>query len=153
VIHSKYLSVIAPLSLILMLLVSTVSFGGTKDSTRYAIEAKYHMGIVVPHHTSMTYLINDYARGGEINLIRQRHRSGLWESYLNRPETGIGLWFSTFGRPDIYGEGLAIYPFMNFRLFQLGQLQAKSRVALGLGFANKPFEVGSIPIIRSSGHI
>ncbi|GAO31700.1 acyloxyacyl hydrolase [Geofilum rubicundum] len=136
-IHSKYLSII-----FLLWLVPIVSFGGNKDSTRYAIEAKYHLGIVVPHHTSMTYLINDYARGGEINLIRQRHRSGLWESYLNRPETGIGLWFSTFGRPDIYGEGFAIYPFINFRLFQLGQLQAKSRVALGLGFANKPFEVG-----------
>ncbi len=112
------------------------------DSTRYAIEVKYHQGIVVPHHTSMTYLINDYARGGEINLIRQRHKAGLWESYLNRPETGIGFWFSSFGRPDIYGEGFAIYPFINFRLFQLGKLNAKYKLALGLGYANKPFKVG-----------
>jgi len=115
---------------------------GNNDSTRIAIEAEYQMGIVVPHHTSMTYLINDYARGAEINLIRQRYKSGLWESYLNRPETGIGFWFSTFGRPDIYGEGYALYPFINFRLFDLGKLQAKSKVALGLGYANKPFEVG-----------
>jgi hypothetical protein len=142
VIHSKYLRGISYLPVIFCLLAPIASNAGSKDSTRYAIEAKYHLGIVVPHHTSMTYLINDYARGGEINLIRQRHKAGLWESYLNRPETGIGFWFSTFGRPDIYGEGFALYPFINFRLFQLGRLQAKSRVALGLGYANNPFKVG-----------
>ena len=102
------------LSLLLILSATLHAQNKNNDSTRYAIEAKYHFGIVVPHHTSMTYLINDYARGGEINIIRQRHQKGLWESYLNRPETGIGMWFSTFGRPDIYGEGFAIYPYINF---------------------------------------
>lgn len=127
--------------LALSLILSTLLYSqkSSSDSTRYAIEAKYHFGIVVPHHTSMAYLINDYSRGGEINLIRQRGKSGLWESYLNRPETGIGLWFSTFGRPDIYGEGWAIYPYINFRIFEWHQLSARYRVALGLGYANNPF--------------
>lgn len=110
------------------------------DSTRYAVAFRYHFGIAVPHHTSMAYLINDYAHGCEINLIRNRYRSGLWESYLKRPETGIGLWYSSFGRKEIYGEGFAIYPYINFRIFDLGKLEAKYRVALGLGYANKPFD-------------
>lgn len=121
---------------------TTILFASQKDSdsTRYAIEARYHFGIVVPHHTSMAYIINDYARGGEINLIRQRYKQGLWESYINRPETGIGMWFSTFGRSDIYGEGFAIYPYINFRLFDWGALSAKYKVALGLGYATDPFD-------------
>jgi len=120
---------------------TTILFASQKDSdsTRYAIEARYHFGIVVPHHTSMTYLINDYARGGEINLIRQRYKKGLWESYINRPETGIGMWFSTFGT-DIYGKGIAIYPYINFRLFNWGDLSAKYKVAFGLGYATNPFD-------------
>ena len=130
------------LLLSLLLILSAILHAQNKnnDSTRYAIEAKYHFGIVVPHHTSMTYLINDYARGGEINIIRQRHQGGVWESYLNRPETGIGMWFSTFGRPDIYGEGFAIYPYINFRIFEWQKLSARYRVALGLGYANNPFD-------------
>src|SRR5690606_18295488 len=90
----------------------------------------------------MTYLIDDYARGTEINIIRQRHKEQLWETYLNRPETGVGFWYSTFGRSDIYGEGFAIYPYINYRLFQIGRLQARYKVALGLGYATKPFKVG-----------
>lgn len=130
------------LLLFLLLIVSTATLAQNKDndSIRYAIEAKYHFGIVVPHHTSMAYLINDYARGGEINLIRQRYKKDLWESYLNRPETGIGMWFSTFGRPDIYGEGIAIYPYINFRIFEWQKLSARYRVALGLGYASNPFD-------------
>lgn len=123
--------------------VSASIFAETKeDSTRIAFEVKYHHGIVIPHHTSMTYLIDDYARGTEINIIRQRHKEQLWETYLNRPETGVGFWYSTFGRSDIYGEGFAIYPYINYRLFQIGRLQARYKVALGLGYATKPFKVG-----------
>src|SRR5690606_21843354 len=94
------------------------------------------------HHTSMTYLLNDYARGGELNLLRQRFGSDCWENYLRRPETGLGLWYSTFGRSDIYGEGWALYPFINFHILETGPLQLRYRVALGLGYANKPFKVG-----------
>jgi hypothetical protein len=112
-----------------------------QDSTSYKISGKYHFGIVVPHHTSMTYLIEDYSKGFEINLLRRRFSSGIWESYMNRPEAGIGFWYSTFGQKEIYGEGFAIYPFINFRIFEYRSFIAQYRVALGLGYANNPFDV------------
>lgn len=127
---------------IILLSFDTKTLAGKNDSTRYAIDIKYHYGIVVPHHTNMTYLIDDYAKGFEINLIRQRHQSDVWERFLNRPETGIGFWYSTFGRKDIYGEGMAIFSFINFRLFQLGRLKAKYSISPGLGYVNNPFKVG-----------
>ncbi|PZX20362.1 lipid A 3-O-deacylase PagL [Breznakibacter xylanolyticus] len=111
------------------------------DSTRIQVTGRYHYGIVVPHHTSMTYLINDYSRGMEINITRKRYRQNLWETYLNKPETGIGLWVSSFGNANIYGNGFAVYPFINFRMFDAGRFSAKYRVALGLGYATKPFDV------------
>src|SRR5690606_37242360 len=113
-----------------------------EDSTRIVFKVKYHHGIVMPHHTSMNYLIDNYARENEINIIRQHHKKQLWETYLNRPETGVGFWYSTFGRSDIYGEGFAIYPYINYRLFQIGRLQARYKVALGLGYATKQFKMG-----------
>lgn len=128
--------------LFLLLLPWLPARGAGRDSTRLAVEARFHHGFVVPHHTSMTYLLNDYARGGELNLLRQRFGSDCWENYLRRPETGLGLWYSTFGRSDIYGEGWALYPFINFHILETGPLQLRYRVALGLGYANKPFKVG-----------
>ena len=111
------------------------------DSTRVQITARYHYGIVVPHHTSMSYLINDYSRGTELNITRRRFKQQLWETYLNQPETGIGLMMSSFGNSQIYGNGIAIYPFINFRMFDVGRFSAKYRVALGMGYATKPFDV------------
>lgn len=113
-----------------------------KDSTRYALEAKYHYGIVIPHHTNMTYIINDYAQGVEFSFIRRRFQSGVWERNFNGPETGLGFWYSSFGRKEIYGEGMALFSFINFRLFDWGPLSAKYSIAPGIGYANKPFKVG-----------
>ncbi|ASB47991.1 acyloxyacyl hydrolase [Alkalitalea saponilacus] len=110
------------------------------DSTFYSIEARYHYGIVIPHHSNMAYFISDYASGVEINLNRRRFGSQIWESKMGYPETGIGFWFSTLGEPNIYGNGYAIYPYINFNLFDLGNLNARYRVALGLGYADTPYD-------------
>lgn len=135
-------SILIPL--ILLLFTQLNIWGQQKfhnDSTRIQITARYHYGIVVPHHTSMAYLINDYSRGTELNITRKRYRQHLWETYLNEPETGIGIWMSSFGNSQIYGNGFAIYPFINFKMFDVGRFSAKYRVALGLGYATKPFDV------------
>jgi hypothetical protein len=102
-----------------------------KDSIYYAIEAKYQFGTAVPHHPDMIYNITDYIRSGEINIVRRRYKSNVWESNVRRLETGIGLWFSSLGRDEIYGQAFSVFPFINLHLFKLGQLSAKSRVALG----------------------
>ena len=110
-----------------------------QDSVYYAIEAKYHYGFAIPHQPDMFYIINDYVRSGEINIVRRRYKSNVWESNTRRLETGIGLWFSSLGRNDIYGQAFSLYPFINLHLFKIGELSAKSRVALGLGYADKPY--------------
>ena len=116
-----------------------------QDSVYYAIEARFHYGFAVPHQPDMFYNINDYVRSGEINIVRRRYKSNVWESNSRRLETGIGLWFSSLGRNDIYGQAFSVYPFINLHLFKLGQLSAKSRVSLGLGYANKPYNRDSNP--------
>jgi len=116
-----------------------------KDSIYYAIEAKFQYGFAVPHHDDMFYNINEYTKSGEINIVRRRYKSNFWESDVRRMETGIGFWFSTLGRNDIYGYGFSAFPFINLHIFQLGKLSAKFRVALGLGYATKPFNKFSNP--------
>jgi hypothetical protein len=117
-----------------------VNASNFKDSIYYAIEAKYQYGIGVPHHPDMFYIVNDYIQSGEINFIRRRYRTNDWESNTRRLETGLGIWFSSLGRDDIYGHAISVYPFINLHLFKLGQLSAKSHVALGFGYATKPFD-------------
>lgn len=137
--------------LILFISISNLSFAQTfkKYSTRYAVDAQYHYGITIPHHTNMIYLVDDYTRGFELSLIKHNFSNNGWEQYFNFPETGIGFWYNTFGRKDIFGNGYAIFPYINFNILQWQNLSLKYKVALGLGYADKPFH----PIYNSKNNV
>jgi hypothetical protein len=112
-----------------------------KDSTKYSISVTFNQGAVLFDELYKTYLINDYAKGCEISLIRRRFQSDVWENNFNGLETGISLWFSTFGRSDILGEGIVLKTFANFRLFQLGKLNAKYQIAIGPTYVTKIYDI------------
>ena len=122
------------------LILQTIIASNSNDSVYYAIEAKYQYGILVPHHPEIYYFVKDYTQGGEINFIRRRYNSNFWESEYKRLETGIGFWFSSLGRDEIYGHAFSLFPFVNLQLLNIGKLDIKTRVAFGLGYATKPFD-------------
>ena len=130
------------LFLLINLFCQTPIKAGLRDSVSYSLDLKFHYGFAIPHYPNMVYIINDYIKGGELDLVIRRYRSNSWENNYNRLETGVGIWFSTLGRKDIYGNGVALYPFINIKMLQLGRLDVKSKVAFGLGYVNKPFDVG-----------
>lgn len=115
------------------------------DSIRYSVETHYHHGIVIPHHTSMAYFINDYSRGAELSLTRCNFNAGSWYKYFNYPETGITLFYQTFGNPSIYGQGMALYPFVRFRMFGKSWFSTSYQLGLGLAYATKTFDVNNNP--------
>jgi hypothetical protein len=115
------------------------------DSINRKITVLFHHGIVVPHHTAMSYLINDYSRGAEIKYTQQTLKSGSWQSYFNYPETGIALFYNTFGNTQIYGEGFALYPYINFPIIRSQLVALNYKVALGLAYATKPFDIETNP--------
>lgn len=110
------------------------------DSTIHSISIQGHWGIVLPHHAAMAYLIDDYSHGSEIKYTQQNLKSTSWQRFFNYPETGIALFYNTFGNHEIYGEGIALYPFINFRLYNYKQFSLTSKVALGMAYATQPFD-------------
>jgi len=125
---------------IFAILSHSINASNNNDSTYFAIEVKYQYGVLVPHHPEIVYFVKDYVQGFEINFIRRRYKTDFWESDYKRLETGIGFWCSSLGRDEIYGHAMSLFPFVNLHLVSIGKLDFKTRVALGLGFATKPFE-------------
>lgn len=100
----------------------------------------YHHGIVIPHHANMIYFIDDFSRGVEINYGLWRFDREGWQQYYNYPEVGVGFFYNSYGNPDIYGQGMAIYPYLHFPIVRTSRFTLKNKVAMGLGYTNNPFD-------------
>ena len=118
-----------------------VVFSQKKDSIIYSISAIYHQGIPLFDKIEKLYFLEDFAKGGEISIIRQRFHCDAWEKDFNDLEAGISLWFSTFGNSDVFGEGIILKTFANFRIFQLGKFNAKYQIAFGPAYVTKLYHV------------
>lgn len=68
------------------------------------VKVRYHYGLVVPHHSYMTYFINDFSRGMEVNYGYINYGDDGWQKWYNFPEVGLSFFYNSFGNPDIYGQ-------------------------------------------------
>ena len=105
------------------------------------LTTRLHGGIVVPHHASMMYFLEDFSGGLEVNYGRSFFSEDSWESYFNYPEIGIGLYYGTFGNTEIYGSGFALFPYINYNIYRSPKLSIQNKVSMGLGYATKPFDI------------
>jgi len=85
------------------------------------------------------YLIEDFAKGFEINYGRCLFSQESWESTFNYPEIGLGLYYGTFGNNKIYGSGIALFPYVNHNIYRSSHFSVQNKVSFGLGYATKAY--------------
>ncbi len=118
---------------------------GVTPPNQQFITVLYHQGIVVPHHSNMIYFIDDFSRGLEVNYGLLRFDAGGWQRWYNFPEVGLGLLYNSFGNPEIYGNGLALFPYLHFPLIRTSRFSLSNKLALGVGYTNKTFDYQENP--------
>jgi len=107
----------------------------------YYATARAMYGIAVPHHTSMIYFIDDFATSAEITFGLRNFDQESWASYFNYPEIGLGFYYSTYGNDEIYGEGLALFPYIQYNIFRRPRFSVQNKIATGIGYATKPYDI------------
>ncbi len=116
-----------------------------KTDIHQYLTIRLHGGLVIPHHPSMMYFIEDYSKGFEINYGRTVFSEDSWQSTFNYPEIGLGLYYGTFGNKNIYGAGLAFFPYINYNIYRSNRITLQNRVSMGLGYVNHPFDIDDNP--------
>ncbi|WP_142532309.1 acyloxyacyl hydrolase [Saccharicrinis carchari] len=123
---------------------STEVFGQVPNNStppnQHSVSVLYHHGIVIPHHANMIYFIDDFSRGVEVNYALLRFDKSGWQQWYNFPEVGIGFFYNSYGNPHIYGQGLTLYPYLHFPIVRTPRFSLKNKLALGLGYTNRPFD-------------
>jgi hypothetical protein len=117
-----------------------------KDSVFQSITIRPHWGIVIPHHANMVYFIDDFSAGGEITYSFENFSKKGWGQYFNYPEVGIGLFYNTFGNKEVFGQGLSLYPYIQSNIFRGRRFSLRNKVALGIGYVNKPYDRENNPM-------
>ena len=134
--------------LVIALLISQQSVSGVasnvNDSTIIVIKAAPQFGLVLPHHEEMTYFINDFSYGLDINLGFTKYQS-KWYQYANYPEIGIGVFVNSFGNADVFGNAISGYGYIQRNVVRTKKLSLRSKLSLGLGYVNKPYNKETNP--------
>ncbi len=88
----------------------------------------------------MSHLVRSHFPCFELNISEQTHGRRLWEQLFKYPVKGLGVYYSPLGNTKELGQGLAIFPYLNFCLTKGKKVNLYFRVAFGLGYLTRRFD-------------
>ncbi len=107
----------------------------------YGIELKTHYGFLMAHHTYMRILQEQHFPILQLNFFKKGNFGKEWQSMYHFPQYGVSLIYSPLSSPKYLGKGIAVVPFMNFRIFTHEKVSFKFFVGSGIGYIEKPFNI------------
>jgi hypothetical protein len=110
------------------------------DSIKYFIETKLHYGFVIAHHKSMAGLTTGHFPAFEIDVGKQTHGEKSWQPLYKYPAIGLTFWYCNLANSNVLGDVYAVYPYLNFHLYQDNCFQFNFRFGTGLGYLTKRFD-------------
>jgi hypothetical protein len=129
------------LLLIFILIVSlNVSAQVKKTKDIFTASVYYHYGVVLPHHRTIKELTKDQIYGLEINFGLLPSNGRSWVASYKRPEIGFGLYHTSLGNKEVFGKATALYPYINFPLYDSPKLDFYLKIGMGLAYTRKKFD-------------
>ncbi|PKQ64899.1 hypothetical protein BZG02_03355 [Labilibaculum filiforme] len=101
---------------------------------------RFHYGVVMPHHKSISYLVNDRISAFELNMGYLPSNEKNWTKLYKQPEIGLGLYHGSLGNDRVLGNVTAIFPYINFPLVQSNKWEFSTQLGFGLGYVKKHFD-------------
>lgn len=126
--------------LIIYFVLAACSFSQAQTSATYQIKGEYIYGNILKHTVHLENLIKDPVRGGELAIEWKTMGEKPWHQYYNFPTIGVGLVGLDLGNPEMLGQLLAVYPYLNFKLIETNFFKLKLKAGAGMSFINKRYD-------------
>jgi hypothetical protein len=105
------------------------------------VTLKINHGIVLPHHSSVQYLINKRITGFEILLATQSYGRTVYDKLYRYPRLGIGFLTTSLGNKTLFGSGNAVFGFMDFPFSSRStKLRLNYQIDFGIGYLSKTYD-------------
>lgn len=105
----------------------------------YKFKAEYLYGTILKHNKHLDNLVKGPAMGGELAIEFQTMGEKDWHRYFNFPAVGAGIVFMDYSNPEMLGQGIALYPYMNVPIIRTSWLTLSFKPGAGIGFLNKRY--------------
>ncbi|MEY4934382.1 MAG: hypothetical protein RIS64_741 [Bacteroidota bacterium] len=129
--------------ILLFLIVNNPLFGQIPKGISF--EPSVHIGKVLKHTSKLTYDVPPMSMGAELHYNYQRYGKAAWHERQNYPLIGASFLYYNFGDNAILGEGFALYPTLNLKIFNLKQVRTDFVIGSGLGWASRPYNTITNP--------
>ena len=130
--------------LILAMILTTAGHVSGQDyrwlsNKNYLVEVRGHYGFFYHHHFEMERF-NTHFPAFEASFHKQTFGEKEWHSIYNYPYIGLTYYQSGLGGFDELGKVYALYPFINYPLFQGDRSQLTFKLGVGLAYLTNKFD-------------
>lgn len=105
------------------------------------LSIRYYGGFLMAHRPSMVYLQNRHSASVEIDYLWRCSGSASWHAAYRFPSVGISYRLTSFGNPDLIGDGHSISVATEFPLSTGTKFTVRMRGSFGIGWIERPFDV------------
>lgn len=112
------------------------------DFAPYKIKGQFTGGWIYPHDASIIKpLAKGPVLGGEIAFELATNGSKQWHKDFNMPDLGFALQVLDLGNPEIMGQMISLYPYINIPMVNSEKIRFNAKLGMGAGFCTKPCDV------------
>ena len=112
------------------------------DFAPYKIKGQFIGGWIYPHDASIIKpLTKGPVLGGEIAFELASDGSKQWQKDFNMPDLGFALQVLDLGNPQITGQMISLYPYVNIPMVNSEKIRFNAKMGMGAAFATKPCDL------------
>ncbi len=112
------------------------------DFAAYKIKGQFIGGWIYPHDASIIKPITKGpVLGGEIAFELGSDGSKQWQKDFNMPDVGFALQVLDLGNPEITGQMISLYPYINIPMVNSEKIRFNAKMGMGAAFATKPCDL------------
>lgn len=112
------------------------------DFAPYKIKGQFIGGWIYPHDASIIKpLTKGPVLGGEIAFELASDGSKQWQKDFNMPDLGFALQVLDLGNPEITGQMISLYPYINIPMVNSEKIRFNAKMGMGAAFATKPCDL------------
>lgn len=104
-----------------------------------SVGIKGRYGFIIPHSTSMVYLIQKHVKACDITITYRTKGNKPWQVFYRTPELGLGFYHANLGNSEYLGNVSAVYGFIVIPIKKNNLFNFSYNIGTGIAFLSNHF--------------